>query len=104
MADLMGLARYAISTCRELNPKLNYAYKDIFIRRKVKEQEMFILSEGFESEDEINHYYAFKENQVYFRIKEMNDTERIIAFQDEGSCKAAFRDVIMDDSEYLKKG
>jgi len=100
MSDLIGLAKYAISMCRDINPKLNYAYKDIFNRRKIKESTMFILSEGFNSEEEIDLYYSFKVTQVYFKIKEMNDSDKIIAFQNEDTCKVAFKDVILDDSEF----
>ncbi len=100
MVDDIRMAKYIISMTYDLNPRLRYAYTDIYIRRKTKENTIFIPSEGFNNEEEIDLYYAFKLYQVYNRFNEMKLADKILAFQNSDNCKIIFKDIIKDDSGF----
>lgn len=99
--EIKGLAEYVLEVCKEFNGKLNYAYNDIKIRRQNKnERSVFVESEGFKNEKDINEYYNYKLIQVSERIMKMGIEERYKTFSDSDICRSVFRDIIKDDSGF----
>ena len=100
MIDDIRMAKYIIAMTHDLNSKLDYVYKDIYVRRKTKEPTIFVSSEGFENETEIDLYYAFKVYQVLNVFKNLKEADKILAFTSADDCKVVFRDTIKDDSGF----
>lgn len=102
MTDEIRMAKYIIAMTYDLNPKLQYAYKDIFVRRRTKEDTIFVPAEGFKNEAEIDLYYAFKVYQVFNVFKDLKEADKMLAFRSSDDCKVVFRDTIKDDSGFEK--
>ena len=99
----MVIAIHAMGICKDMNPRLKYVFDVLQSLKDSDKNTHIVLHEGFNSVEEIQDYQRRKLMQLFNFSKNLKEDDKMKSMESE-QCRVIFRDPIIDDSWWLKKG